>query len=162
SGVKMTSLGDYRLFAYYSVPNGAGPFPAIYHAPGYASVVQVPPYEERRRHAGLSVCARGQRLSDRPYAAAFPGLLTDHIDYVRAQPDRASAVRATLDLFDPAQLADRVRADVLITFPPGSGPWNEARARRLADMIGTKASVYARTGKGYVDRHYVEGWIAEH
>jgi cephalosporin-C deacetylase-like acetyl esterase len=79
-GVKLTSVGPYRLFAYYSVPHGDGPFPAIYHAPGYASVVQVPPYEERRRHVVLSICARGQRLSDRPYAASFPGLLTDGIE----------------------------------------------------------------------------------
>jgi cephalosporin-C deacetylase len=79
-GVKLTSIGPYRLFAYFSVPHGPGPFPAIYHAPGYASVVQVPPYEERRRHVVLSLCARGQRLSDRPFAASFPGLLTHGID----------------------------------------------------------------------------------
>jgi cephalosporin-C deacetylase-like acetyl esterase len=79
-GVKLTSVGPYRLFAYYSVPHGDGPFPAIYHAPGYASVVQVPPYEERRRHVVLSLCARGQRLSDRPFAASYPGLLTEGID----------------------------------------------------------------------------------
>jgi cephalosporin-C deacetylase len=87
-GVKLTSLGDYRLFAYYSVPKASGPHPAIYHAPGYASVVGVPPYEERRQHAVLSLCARGQRLSDRPYAAAFPGLLTDRVDDPSAYPLR--------------------------------------------------------------------------
>ncbi|HEY3109176.1 MAG TPA: hypothetical protein VGL23_10520, partial [Chloroflexota bacterium] len=27
-GVKLTSLGDYRLFAYYSVPKAPGPHPA--------------------------------------------------------------------------------------------------------------------------------------
>ena len=79
-GVKLTSVGPYRLFAYYSVPHGAGPFPAIYHAPGYASVVQVPPYHERQAHVVLSLCARGQRLSDRPFAASYPGLLTHGID----------------------------------------------------------------------------------
>jgi cephalosporin-C deacetylase len=79
-GVKLTSVGPYRLFAYYSVPHGDGPFPVIYHAPGYASVVQVPPYEERRQHIVLSLCARGQRLSDRPFAASYPGLLTHNID----------------------------------------------------------------------------------
>lgn len=78
--VKLTSVGPYRLFAYYSVPHGDGPFPAIYHAPGYASVVQVPPFAERRRHVVLSLCARGQRLSDRPFAASYPGLLTHGID----------------------------------------------------------------------------------
>lgn len=78
--VRLTSLGPYRLFAYYSVPHGPGPFPVIYHAPHYASVVQAPPYEERRRHIVLSLCARGQRLADRPFAAAYPGLLTEGID----------------------------------------------------------------------------------
>ena len=79
-GVRLTSVGPYRLFAYLSVPNAPGPHPAIYHAPLYASVVQVPPYEERRRHVVLSLCARGQRLSDRPFAASYPGLLTQGID----------------------------------------------------------------------------------
>jgi cephalosporin-C deacetylase-like acetyl esterase len=80
-GVKLTcGLGDYRLFAYYSRPRTDGPHPAIYHAPGYASVMPVPPYEERRRHAVLSLCARGQRLSDQPFAAAYPGLLTEQIE----------------------------------------------------------------------------------
>jgi cephalosporin-C deacetylase len=78
--LKLTSVGPYRLFAYYSVPHGDGPFPAIYHAPLYASVVQVPPYAERRQHVVLSLCARGQRLSDRPFAASYPGLLTEGID----------------------------------------------------------------------------------
>jgi cephalosporin-C deacetylase-like acetyl esterase len=87
-GVKLTSLGDYRVFAYYSVPHGNGPFPAIYHAPGYASVVGVPTYEERHAHAALSMCARGQRLADRPYAASYPGLLTDRIEDPAAYPFR--------------------------------------------------------------------------
>lgn len=79
-GVKLTSIGPYRLFAYFSVPHTPGPHPVIYHAPLYASVVQVPPYEERRRAIVLSLCARGQRLSDRPFAASYPGLLTHAID----------------------------------------------------------------------------------
>jgi cephalosporin-C deacetylase-like acetyl esterase len=238
--VKLTSLGDYRLFAYYSVPHGDGPFPAIYHAPGYASVVGVPPYEERRRHVCLSLCARGQRLSDRPYAAAFPGLLTDRVDdpavypfrgivadacrgvdflklrpevdhariavvgadmalfaaalrpevraavvadpflprlfetapttsaypheevndYLRSYPEHREAVRATLDLFDPTHLAGRIKAAVLITCPPSGGPFDRAAADRLAAAIGPKATVYPRTGKGYLDRVHVEEWIA--
>src|SRR5262249_31325425 len=34
-GVRLTSVGPYRLFGYLSVPAGAGPFPAIYYAPKY-------------------------------------------------------------------------------------------------------------------------------
>ena len=79
-GVRLTSIGPYRIFCYYSVPHGGGPYPAIVHCPGYASVVPVPPYEERRSFVCMSICARGQRLSDKPFAAAFPGLLTEGIE----------------------------------------------------------------------------------
>jgi cephalosporin-C deacetylase-like acetyl esterase len=52
--------------------------------PGYASVVGVPVGGLDRRWTGrravLQLCHRGQRLSDRPYAAAFPGLLTDGVE----------------------------------------------------------------------------------
>src|SRR5712692_6322937 len=69
----LTSIGPYRLFAYYNVPRGDGPFPAILSTPGYASVVTQTPHEERQRFVSMAVCARGQRRSDRPYAASFPG-----------------------------------------------------------------------------------------
>ena len=71
--VYLTSTGPYRLFSYFTVPTGDGPFPAILHAPGYASVVTVAPYEERKRYITMCLCARGQRRSDRPFAASFPG-----------------------------------------------------------------------------------------
>jgi cephalosporin-C deacetylase len=239
-GVKLTSgIGDYRLFAYYSVPKAGASHPAIYHAPGYASVVQVPPYEERRRHAALSLGARGQRPSDKPFAAAYPGLLTHHLDdvtrwpfrgivgdavrgidflklrdevdkarivvvggdmalftaalrpevraavitdpflvnlwdvaqrtdaypqeeindYLRAHPDRGEAVRATLAQLDPAQIADRVRCDVLLSCAPGY--FGRAEAEKLAAKLGGKTEIRERTGKGYVDRKFVEAWIAE-
>ena len=38
-GVRLTSLGPYRLFGYLSIPAGAGPFPAIYYPPKYQSVL---------------------------------------------------------------------------------------------------------------------------
>jgi cephalosporin-C deacetylase-like acetyl esterase len=75
----LTSIGPYRLFAYYNVPRGEGPFPAILHTPAYMSVVTQTPYEERRRYVSMALCARGQRLSDRPYAARFPGLAIDGV-----------------------------------------------------------------------------------
>ncbi len=78
-GVTLHGIGGHQLFAYYSVPHGDGPFPAILTAPGYGSVVHVPPHGRRRDFAVLALCARGQRLSDGKYAAAFPGLLTDQI-----------------------------------------------------------------------------------
>lgn len=82
-GVTLTSLGRYQIFAWYSVPKGRGPFPAVLQTPGYGSVVHVPPYERRQRYAVLALCHRGQRRSDLPYAATYPGLLTDKVDDAR-------------------------------------------------------------------------------
>jgi len=78
-GLRLTSLGAYRIFAYYSVPHGEGPFPVIYNLPNYGSVVHVPSYEDRQQSIVVSLCHRGQRLSDQPFAAAYPGLLTTAI-----------------------------------------------------------------------------------
>ena len=83
-GIRLTSLGPYRLFAYLSVPLGQGPFPAIYYASRYSSVVEpVPqgaPNLARSRYVTLSIASRGQRNADQPFAALFPGLLTEGID----------------------------------------------------------------------------------
>ena len=77
--LRLTSVGPYRIFGWYSVPAGAGPFPGLLHLPGYGSVVTPPPYDDRERYAVLSLAHRGQRRADQPYAAAYPGLLTDGI-----------------------------------------------------------------------------------
>jgi len=78
--VRLTSIGPYRIAAWLSIPKGEGPFPALLMVPGYGSVVTPPPYEDRQRYVVMSLMHRGQRHADRPYAAAFPGLLTDGID----------------------------------------------------------------------------------
>ena len=83
-GVRLTSLGPYRVFGYLSIPAGRGPFPAIYYAPKYQSVLEIIPQgtanAQRSRYITFSLAARGQRNADTPYAAMFPGLLTDGID----------------------------------------------------------------------------------
>ena len=86
-GVRLTSVGyyggPYRLFAYLSIPRGPGPFPARYFLPRYGSVADLVPQgtanRQRMQYVTFSLCARGQRMSDSPYAASFPGLLTDGI-----------------------------------------------------------------------------------
>ena len=81
--VKLTSVGPYRLYAYLSVPNGDGPFPAIYYTPKYQSVLEpIPqgsPNQLRSRFVTFALAARGQRNADKPFAAQFPGLLTERI-----------------------------------------------------------------------------------
>ena len=81
--VRFTGIGPYRLFGYLSVPEGEGPFPALINVPRYGSVVEVirqgEANEKRERFVVFSPAARGQRNADRPYAAAFPGALTDGI-----------------------------------------------------------------------------------
>lgn len=83
-GVHMTSIGPYRIYGYLSIPHGEGPFPARYFLPRYGSVADLVPQgtsnSQRRQHVTLAICARGQRLSDRPHAASFPGQLTQGID----------------------------------------------------------------------------------
>src|SRR6266508_1848904 len=83
-GVRLTSVGPYRLFGYLSIPAGAGPFPAIYYPPKYQSVLEIIPQGtanlQRSRYITFSLAGRGQRNADTPYAAMFPGLLTDGID----------------------------------------------------------------------------------
>ena len=83
-GVRLTSIGPYRLFAYLSIPAGEGPFPTIYYTSKYQSVVEpVPqgsPNLQRGRYVTFSCGARGQRNVDEPYAAMFPGQLTEKID----------------------------------------------------------------------------------
>jgi cephalosporin-C deacetylase len=87
-GVRLTSLGPYRLYGYLSIPRGAGPFPAIYYPPKYQSVLEIIPQGtanlQRSRYITFSLAGRGQRNADAPYAAMFPGLLTDGIDRVES------------------------------------------------------------------------------
>ena len=82
-GVRLTSIGPYRIYAYLSIPRGDGPFPVRYHLPRYGSVTDLVPQGasngQRRQHITFAICVRGQRLADQPYAAAFPGMLTDGI-----------------------------------------------------------------------------------
>ena len=82
-GVRLTSVGPYRLSGYLSIPTGAGPFPAIYYTPKYQSVLEIIPQGtanlQRSQYITFSLAGRGQRNSDTPYAAMFPGLLTESI-----------------------------------------------------------------------------------
>ncbi len=83
-GVRISSTGPYRLYGYLNIPKGDGPFPAIYWTPKYGSVLEVIPQgtenSTRSRFVTFSLAGRGMRNSDRPFAAMFPGLLTEGID----------------------------------------------------------------------------------
>lgn len=83
-GVRLSSIGPYRLYGYLSIPKGSGPFPAIYWTPKYGSVLEIIPQGTengtRGRFVTFSLAGRGQRNSDQPFAAMFPGLLTVGID----------------------------------------------------------------------------------
>jgi cephalosporin-C deacetylase len=94
-GVHLTSLGPYRLFGYLSLPTGKGPFPAIYYTPKYQSVLEIIPQGtanlQRSAYITFALAGRGQRHSDSPYAAMFPGLLTEGIDDAQSYIFRALA-----------------------------------------------------------------------
>lgn len=100
-GVRLTSVGSYRLFGYLSVPKSDDPdarFPAIYWPPTYASVLQIIPQgtanEIRRRFVTFSCAGRGQRNADKPFAAMIPGLLTEGIESPRGYIFRSIAADA--------------------------------------------------------------------
>jgi cephalosporin-C deacetylase-like acetyl esterase len=76
----LTSIGPYRIYGFFSVPNGTGPFPALVHTGGYGSVVHIASYEERQKYVTVALRHRGRRLADSPFAAAYPGLLTTGIE----------------------------------------------------------------------------------
>jgi cephalosporin-C deacetylase len=78
--VRMTSLGGYPIAAWLSVPAGKGPFPALVTTPAYMSVVVPAHVDLRRRFVTMTMMTRGQRGADKPYAAAYPGHLTEGID----------------------------------------------------------------------------------
>jgi cephalosporin-C deacetylase len=80
--VRLTSIGPYRISGHYSVPKSAPGqlVPGLLITPRYGSVNNVPDYYDRERYAVLQLNHRGQRLADRPFAAAYPGLLTLGID----------------------------------------------------------------------------------
>ena len=83
-GVRLSSIGPYRLFGYLSIPKGDGPFPVIYYVPKNASVLEIIPQgtsnEIRSRYITFSLACRGMRNSDSPYAAMYPGQLTDGLE----------------------------------------------------------------------------------
>ncbi|WP_089720274.1 acetylxylan esterase, partial [Candidatus Entotheonella palauensis] len=131
--VRLTSIGPYRLFGYLSIPKGEGPFPAIYYAPKYQSVLEIIPQGtanlQRSAYITFSLAGRGQRNSDTPYAAMFPGLLTDGIHNAQSYVFRgitADALRGlefllTRPELDPSRVVVFGNDIALITAALGQG-----------------------------------------
>ena len=100
-GVSITSVGPYRLFGYLSIPkgaksaNGERTFPAIYYVPKNGSVLETIPQGTsvfvRERYVTFSIACRGMRNSDRPYAAMYPGQLTDGLERLQSYVYRGIA-----------------------------------------------------------------------
>lgn len=78
--MRYTGAGGHRLFAWLSVPQGGGPFPALIRMPDYASVHDIIYTPLRHRAVVMNATHRGQRNSDGLVQASYPGLLTDGID----------------------------------------------------------------------------------
>lgn len=77
--VHYTGLEGYRLFAWLSIPRRPGLFPALLRMPDYGSVHDII-YTSLRHHAiVMNATHRGQRHSDSPFQAHYPGLLTEGI-----------------------------------------------------------------------------------
>ncbi|HNX95270.1 MAG TPA: acetylxylan esterase [Holophaga sp.] len=60
--VEMTSLDGLRIRAWYTVPNGKGPFPAVLHVPGYSVAMQPDWFtgDDGLIHLGLDIRGHGR------------------------------------------------------------------------------------------------------
>ena len=93
--VRLTSLGPYRVFGYLSIPTGAGPFPAIYYAPKYQSVLEIIPQGTANLPRAVEhllagvVAVAATHVQERPFAAEIGGGAV-------GQDDRAGRQRAGL------------------------------------------------------------------
>jgi cephalosporin-C deacetylase-like acetyl esterase len=107
-GVRITSIGPYRLFGYLSIPKRASgdtdgqPFPAIYYVPKNGSVHDSMPQGIsvfiRQRYITFSLAGRGMRGSDKPYAAMYPGQLTHGLESLNSYIYRGIAADAVRGL----------------------------------------------------------------
>ena len=78
--MRYTGLRGYRLFAWLSIPHGDGPFPALLRMPDYGSVHDLIYTPLRSQAIVMNPTYRGQRQSDVPFQASYPGLLTEAIE----------------------------------------------------------------------------------
>ncbi len=74
------TTAGHRLFAWFSVPHGDGPFPALVRMPDYASVHDIIYTPLRQRAVVMNATHRGQRNSDGLIRSSYPGLLTEGIE----------------------------------------------------------------------------------
>ena len=76
-----TGIDGYRLFAWLSIPRrpASGRFPALLRMPDYASVHDMIYTPLRHQAVVMNATHRGQRHSDSPFQANYPGLLTEGI-----------------------------------------------------------------------------------
>ena len=99
-----TGLDGYRLFAWLSVPRGSRPasLPALLRMPDYGSVHDLVYTPLRHNAIVMNPTYRGQRHSDAPFQAEFPGLLTQGIEQretfvmLRVYADALRSVQALL------------------------------------------------------------------
>ena len=80
--MRYSGLDGYRLFAWLSIPKSyrGAKVPAVVRMPDYASVHDLI-YTPLRHHAlVMNATHRGQRNSDEPFQAKYPGLLTEGVE----------------------------------------------------------------------------------
>lgn len=80
--MRYSSLDGYRLFAWLSIPKRrrGEKVPAVIRMPDYASVHDLIYTPLRHYAVVMNATYRGQRNSDEPFQAKYPGLLTEGIE----------------------------------------------------------------------------------
>ena len=111
--VHYSSLANYRLFGWLSIPKGRGPFAGIVVMPDYDSAVTLTLntwLHLRAETVILQASHRGQRGSDTGFEAHYPGLLTEGLERPETYVMRgiyADALRAVDFLVARPEVAGR-------------------------------------------------------
>ena len=152
------SSDGHRLFAWLSVPHGAGPFPALVRMPDYASVHDIIYTSLRHRAVVMNPTYRGQRNSGGIYRASYPGLLTDGIDspqtYVLLGA-YADALRAwTLYCPNGRRQSEPSRWPGRVWGPAWRWPWRPAVpvSRRWQRTLPWRWAMRRRCSRGWATR----------
>src|SRR2546425_658240 len=159
-GVRLTSVGPYRLFGYLSIPTGTGPFPAIYYSPKYQSVLALitAALMAGATHvvAAPALFYKTAELAIR--TQAYP--LEEINDYLRMFPARAEAVRRTLAYYDLRAFAPGVAATTLLMAGAPGTLFDGQALKPLVDALPGQVTVHESELSLYRDGLYAEQWMA--
>jgi len=151
--VRLSSIGPYRIFGYYSMPMGDGPFPGLLITPRYGSVNNPPHYDDRERWQGYGLFGQNAALFVHHWdPAAPPEALCREVEAVATYLAKARvALRKQQDLGVPTTWASVHAALAAGEVRPSSATLDRFRkqARKQRSSLDVDARISERSlGRG--------------